>query len=138
MPAPGCPVVHFDHHSADYAADPPQLFRQLLTDAPVAWTDAYDGFWVVSRYEDVVRVVRDDETFSSVKDLDAPAGSYTGVSIPVRAPKSYPIELDPPELAKHRRMVLPRFSPLQAKQAEPRIRAYATWCIDRLITTGKI
>jgi cytochrome P450 len=138
MSVQGCPVVHFDHHSRDYAADPAGLFRHLLAEAPVAWTDAYGGFWVVSRYEDVVRIVRDDLTFSSRKDLSGPSGQYQGVSIPARPSKSYPIELDPPKLGKHRQLVLPRFSPAQAKRAEPRLRAYATWCIDRCVESGRI
>jgi cytochrome P450 len=32
---------------------------------PVARSDAYGGFWVVTRYEDVLRIAQDWRTFSS-------------------------------------------------------------------------
>ena len=50
---------------------PHDFFRQLRQEAPVWWheptehTPGGQGFWVVSRYDDVVTVFKDPETFSS-------------------------------------------------------------------------
>ena len=57
-------AVEFDHHSHDYAADPWSQYSKLRSECPVAWSEQYGGFWVVSRYEDVAAVARDDVTFS--------------------------------------------------------------------------
>ena len=50
---------------------PHEFFRHLRREAPVWWhaptehTPGGEGFWVVSRYNDVVHVFKDAETFSS-------------------------------------------------------------------------
>jgi len=41
-------VIEFDHHSAEYAADPVSVYREMRSRCPVAWTEAHDGFWVAS------------------------------------------------------------------------------------------
>ncbi|MGC4892239.1 cytochrome P450 [Micromonospora sp. DT31] len=43
-----------------------QLWRRVRRDAPVYWHPYKDtGFWVLSRYEDVVRVYKDNQHFTS-------------------------------------------------------------------------
>ena len=50
---------------------PHAFFRKLRDESPIYWHEATqyspggEGFWVVSRYEDCVKVMRDPETFSS-------------------------------------------------------------------------
>ena len=39
----------------------------------VAWSDEHGGFWVVTRYEDVLRVAQDWRTFSSAEGVNVPA-----------------------------------------------------------------
>jgi cytochrome P450 len=53
-----------------FASGPPhEAFRLLRQEAPVAWNEEpgshQQGFWSVTRYEDVARVNNDPETFSS-------------------------------------------------------------------------
>ncbi len=50
---------HFDPHSPELA---PRLYETLAPmreRCPVAHSDRYDGFWVVTRYEDVYEVAQD-------------------------------------------------------------------------------
>ncbi|MEO3856673.1 hypothetical protein [Acrocarpospora sp. B8E8] len=58
-----CPI-RFDPLSPEQLADPYPLYARLRREAPVCYAEAH-GLWVVSRYEDVLAVVRDTETFSS-------------------------------------------------------------------------
>lgn len=44
--------MSFDFHSGDYAARWPELTAAIRSSCPVAWTDEYDGFWVVTGYEE--------------------------------------------------------------------------------------
>src|SRR5690606_31659341 len=60
-----CPVVQFDHHSAEHAKDHVAIYRKLREETPVAWTEAHGGFWVLSSYQAVFEASRDDDTFSS-------------------------------------------------------------------------
>ena len=49
---------------------PWQTFDELRADSPVHWSDESapnSGFWSLTRYHDIVRVLRDTETYSSEK-----------------------------------------------------------------------
>jgi len=62
---PSCPVVSFDHNSPEHSADPVASYARLRADAPVAWTDAHGGYWVLSDYDAVFEAARNDAVFSS-------------------------------------------------------------------------
>src|SRR5256885_1588846 len=109
-------VEHFDHHSPELAEDCWPVYRALRERCPVAHSDAYGGFWGVSRYEDVAEIARDDYPFSSADGILLPGGNAGNI----------PIEMDPPEFQKYRRLLNPIFSPMKAKRVEPEIRAIAT------------
>ena len=50
---------------------PHATFQRLRLEDPVSWWDERDGagFWAVSRYDDLLRVSRDIETFTSSKGI---------------------------------------------------------------------
>ena len=48
-------LIDFDHHSPEFAADPEHYYR-LLHEAGPAWSEHYDGFWVLGRRDDVAVV----------------------------------------------------------------------------------
>lgn len=106
------PTVVFDHHSPEFREDPEGHYRELRESCPVSWTDSYDGFWITTRYADIARIARDDETFSSDRGPNPEAG--TAIVIP-RGPGivQYPIEADPPRSTPFRELV----NPLLAKDA---------------------
>jgi cytochrome P450 len=123
-------TVHFDHFSEEYAADPWAIFRELRDQCPVAWSETYGGFWVLSKYEDVKAVAFDDEAFSSAQSVTVPAK-------PPGSRLSIPIEVDPPLFLEYRRLLNPWFSPARAERMEPTIRAFVTELIDRFIERGR-
>jgi len=55
------PRVSFDFHSAEYAARWPELTAEIRAVCPVAWASEYDGFWVVTGYEEASTIARDAE-----------------------------------------------------------------------------
>ncbi len=61
--------IDFDPYSDDYFRDPYDTYRRLRDDAPVFQTDAYGGFYALSRYEDVAEAYRDVATFSSASGI---------------------------------------------------------------------
>jgi cytochrome P450 len=124
----------FDHHSEEYARNWRDINRNLRQTCPVAHSDAHDGFWVVSGYEDIADVARDDETFSSYQEYDD--GSKVGATIPVGPLRQVPIEMDPPESIAYRKLLNPLFTPAAVKKWEPFIREVTTFCIDRVIESG--
>jgi cytochrome P450 len=132
------PTVDFDHHSKGYAEDFSGVYRRIRAGCPIAWTDAYGGFWVISRYDDVARVARDDQTFSSRHDLPNDGTSYTGIVVPDVPNRSIPIEMDPPDFPKYRRILNPPFAPAAIERLRPRMRAFTDWCLDQCIERGEI
>jgi len=131
-------VVHFDHHSAEHAANPLHALADLRRDAPIAWSDAYGGFWIATRYEDVVQAARDSETFSSFNDLNMEDVAFSGVVIPPNPVRFLPLELDQPLLGKHRKMLAARMAPPRARNMQQTYEDWADYFIDQFITDGHV
>ncbi len=120
-------VTHFDHHSVDFAHTAIDTVNTLREQAPVAWSDAYDGFWVVTRHDLVSEGFRDFESFSSRKGASIPALSFGSTHIPT--------SMDPPQHAVYRRILTPWFSQTAMGKREPwmreRVRELVTGLRDR-------
>jgi cytochrome P450 len=129
------PVVDFDHNSPQHSADPVAVYARLRAEAPVAWTDAHGGYWVLSDYGAVFAAARDDELFSSAR------GPHGGEGLSNVIPKApvrlhIPVELDDPEHRSYRRILNPVTSPAAVAELEPMIRRWTTWFIDQVIEDG--
>src|SRR5690348_7439437 len=118
-------TVEFDHTSAEYARSWREVYADLRQRCPVAHTPAHDGYYVLTRYADVARAVKDDDTFSSFHD-PAPGSTYGGIIIPPVPNVSTPIEMDPPEFTPLRKLLNPFFSPNKADEWEPFTRDVTT------------
>ena len=136
MPKPT--PVDYDHHSPSYAAGAPGIHQALRASTPVAWSDAHDGFWVLSRYADVVAASRDDATFSSEHDLSGVGSRFQGVAIPAPPVHMIPLEIDPPAFNAYRRLLNPFFSPSAVEGWDGYITELVTACIDKWIEKGAI
>jgi len=103
-------IIDFDHHSEAYRANWARLADERLRDAPVAWTAAHGGYWVISKYEDVKRAVSDPETFTS--EHNSPGRPWSkGVLIPELPYVLALSESDPPVHTARRMIEAPFFAP---------------------------
>ncbi|UGQ12450.1 cytochrome P450 [Yinghuangia sp. ASG 101] len=118
----------FNHLSPDLAAELPDALARMRSMCPVAHSEEYGGFWVVTRYEDVVRVAQDWETFSSAHGLSVP-------SAPTHA-RHYPVQVDPPIQRVYKRLVNAFFTPAALAPWEQPIRELATRLIDGFADDG--
>jgi cytochrome P450 len=83
-------LVHsFDHWDPELAVDPQAVYQALRDQCPVAHSDRYDGFWVLSRHEDIEAAARDAATFSSSSVSIPLEIGMGGLPIP-------PLDQDPP------------------------------------------
>jgi len=64
-------TVDFDHHHPNHVINAVETYQRLRSEASVAWTPHHGGFWVVSRYADVMRLTTEPEAFLSTKTYDA-------------------------------------------------------------------
>lgn len=131
-----CPVVHFDHNSQEHSLDPVGSYRRLRETTPVAWTEAHQGYWVLSDYQSVFDAARDDEVFTSQR---TPSGGE-GLSVVIpKTPmhKHIPIELDPPEFRKYRKIINPITAPAATESMVAMVQKYVTWFVDEIIESGE-
>ena len=124
-------TVHFDHHAPDFAADPWPQLAHLRQTCPVARSDAYGGFWVVTGYEEIKQVAHDDATFSSAETILIPPKKNA-------SQKSIPIEMDAPEFIEYRKIMQTLFAPPAVERLGPVIEYYANHCIDQFIENGSV
>lgn len=120
------------------------IFARLRGEMPVAWIengDLHDPFWLVSRYEDVMRISKDNATF-----LNNPRGTVFGVKAGEELVKNITggsphlvqslVQLDAPIHPKYRRLTQDWFMPKNLGQMEDEIRQIATATVDRLVAAG--
>jgi cytochrome P450 len=120
---------HFDYLSADLAPALPATLARMRELCPVAHSDQYDGYWIVSSYEDVLRVAQHWETFSSAHGLS--------VTRTPRVVRNLPVEADPPEQRIFKRLINPFFTPAVVAGYEAATRDLVTRLIDEFIEDGQ-
>jgi cytochrome P450 len=119
---------HFDHLSDDLAQTMPATMARMRALCPVTHSDAHEGLWVVSGYEEALSVAQDWQSFSSAHGLSA-TKSRTLV-------RNLPVEADPPEQRVFKRLVSPYFTPAAVERWEAATRALVTQLIDDFIEDG--
>jgi len=110
------------------------IFDRLRKEAPVHWSprnDVFDGYWSVSRYQDIMAVDTNHEVFSSadgivLQTLEAKAESDK------RPRGSSFISMDPPGHDVQRKTVSPAVAPQNLQAMSPIIRAEAGKILDAL------
>ncbi len=100
------------------AANPYPFFKMLRENAPVVKFGGVLGLWVVSRYDDVCRILRDHETFSSRVDATSMRGEERPPSI---------LFDDPPVHTRMRGLISKAFTPKVIGEQRPAIQK---WCDD--------
>ncbi len=126
----------FDILDPDYVANPFPVWDDLRTSCPMAHTDRRGGSFLPTRYDDVVAIARNVETFSSSHvGVLPPDADFDGPDLlPAGVP---PISADPPEHTWTRRLLLPWFSPNRVDQYETKTRELCRELIDGFIAEGR-
>jgi cytochrome P450 len=125
----------FDVFDPDYVTDPYPIWDQLRTTCPVPHTDRYGGSWMTTTYQDVIRVARDPDAFSSRSvGVIPPPDDTEGDLFPAGLP---PIQADPPVHTWSRRLVLPWFSHDRVAGYEPYTRQLCRELLDGFASTGR-
>jgi cytochrome P450 len=117
-----------DSSNFDRNFDPHPQYRRLREEAPVHPTPL--GYWRVSRYADVVRVLR--ELPAGVRTT---AGHLPGVSEEMRE-GAFMLEQDPPTHTRLRKLVSKAFTPRATEQWRPRARALVDELLASVEATG--
>jgi cytochrome P450 len=130
--------VAFDHHTEAFASVPWRIVADLHSRDRVTWTDAHGGFWIISRYADVVRALRDWRTFSSRHDEPYSESVFGGQAIPQLSFQLSMAEMDPPDSLLYRQLLQPIFTPRRVQELKPHIRQITIDCLNQCLETGRI
>lgn len=116
--------------------EPWDVFELLQREAPVYRHPEPDGpgFWSVTRYEDVLAVLRDWQTFSS--EL---GGSATIETLPqdVLAARRNFMETDPPRHTQFRRIFAADFTPRSVRRYEPWLHELVLEVLEPALAKGE-
>jgi cytochrome P450 len=116
----------FDHYSPSQAADPYPVYETLRSQCPVAHAEAHGGFFTAANYDDVKAVVSTYGAFSSLG----------GTGVPKLGFPLLPIDLDPPEQTRFRKLLNPMFTVEAVSTLRPKIQGLADDLIDGFIERG--
>jgi len=117
---------------------PHHWFRALRERAPVYWhpgnATVGNGFWCVTRYEDVKEVSRNPQVYSSERG---------GTNIPdmpeegLQQVRAIMLNMDPPRHVQYRRLVQRGFTPRMIENLRPHIFERAKQIVDGVIERGR-
>ena len=123
-------------HIPDFDADVPEdfdsphaMFKELRGRCPVAYSDAMGGFWAVTKYEDIVRVLTDWRTFTTTIQNVVPRVATTQ-----RRP---PLHLDPPHNTPYRSAITRLMTPAKLAPWRSKIEAMVDELLTPLIERGE-
>ena len=103
---------------ATHAGEPWQMYDWIRDNEPLYW-DSHNAVWCVSRYDDVVKVAKDPDTFTSSEG-----------NVPGLPPDPSFINIDGPVHVARRKLVRNRFAPKAIAKLEDHIRASVIELLD--------
>ena len=140
----GCPVSHgaaaFNPFEDAYMQAPGDYLRWAREQEPVFWSPQL-GYWVVTRYEDVKAVFRDNLLFSPSIALEKITPATPEVLQILQshgfAMNRTMVNEDEPDHMERRRLLMDAFLPERLLTYEPTVRALARQYMDRFIDQGR-
>ena len=134
---PTCPF-HFNPLASPHLENPYPIYAQAREEAPVFFSPVH-GAWVVTRYEDVLTILRDPSRFSSSYRFRNPVDPTAEVLAELA---QIPSEIrllvneDPPTHRRTRALVSKAFSPKHVTAIAPRVHTIAHELIDQFCAVG--
>ena len=132
--------IDVDHQDREFVRNRHERLGELRSQCPVTYNEHYGGFWMVTDYESVAEVARDNETFAHRFDPDSSDGiSYKGICgipRPPQTPRMGVSEIDGPKHVDLRRAINPHMVTKAVEAGRARMEAVSAWFIDEVIESG--
>ena len=128
--------IDLSNHDLFVDHAPHEVFDVLREHAPVHWNPEpapRSGFWSITRYDDILRVLKDTATFSS---------EARGITLEDPTPEELDVrrnmlELDPPRHARWRKVLAPDFTPRAVGRWEEWLRGLTLRVLDDALPKGE-
>jgi len=121
-------MVHFDPYDHKIHDNPYPYYRELRDEAPLYYAEPYD-IYVLSRYADISRAVRDFKSFAN--------GRGTSVDVSKEQMPTV-LDSDPPDHTRLRRLMSGMFTPEAVKPLEETVRTMALDLLEPHLGNGKM
>jgi cytochrome P450 len=124
---------HFDLLSPALAADLHPTLARARAQCPVAHSDQHDGYWIATRYDDVLRIAQDWQAFSSELGITVPHNPQQATA----SIKVIPVAIDPPLHRTFKRLINGYFTPAVVAPWQEPTRALVNRLIDGFVERGE-
>jgi len=133
--------IRVNHQDPEWVVDRHANYARLRRECPVVFNEEHGGFWMVTDYESVAAVARDNETFAHKYELGAADGiDYHGICGVPRNPSTPRMgvsEIDGPEHADLRRVLNPHMVIKAVEASRERMAHVSSWFLDEIIEAGE-
>ena len=132
-------TIDFDHTSNAHAQVWPATYHALRDGCPHGWTESHGGYWVATRYNDILEVAQ-SSAIATEKVYDAETCQWRGGNVipPLPVQPVLPVEAGNDAWRSYRSFLNRRFSPTMAASHRPIASSVARSLIDRVIETGTL
>lgn len=120
---------HFDHITEAPHSELLDRFRVMREHCPIARSDQHEGFWVVSKYETIIKILREHNVFTSSEGVTIPP-------LPFQV-RGIPTESDRPQHTAYRAVFMPFLTPSAVAAYEPMVRHRVADLLDSFIADGR-
>jgi pimeloyl-[acyl-carrier protein] synthase len=124
--------INFNPMDPAFVADPYPTYHRLRTEDPVHHSPL--GFWVLTRYDDVVAALRDPRLVK--EPLAAFVAARFGAPVPAMGLSM--LDRDPPDHTRLRGLVSKAFTPRVVEGLRPRIQQIVDGLLDRAAERGSM
>lgn len=121
------PSQDWDPLDPETIRDPHSTYRKLRAQCPVAHSNQWNGFWALTKHEDILAAASNAKTFINSVQNVVPAVGYG---------KRIPLHSDPPAHTYYRRAMKAPFDEKNSATLEPAIRQITGSLLDPLIAHG--
>lgn len=134
-------TIHDDLMAIDVINDPHSYYRNLRDSDPIHWNVRWGG-WVLTRYNDVVEVLRDSERFSSdrmgylAKELSQE--EQEAIAPIFKVLSKWMVFRDPPMHTTLRMLLNKHFTPVAIERYRPMVRKIVERTLNKLIAAGSM
>jgi cytochrome P450 len=127
----------FDWRSQEFLRDPYRHYRAFRESNPIHF-NAERGAWMLTRYNDMVDVLRDHDRFSAERSGPAPQGAAAAVQRQLGdAPRSM-LGSDPPDHTRLRTLVNKAFTARTVERLRIRIQEIVDRLLDNVAANGEM
>ena len=133
-----------DHiQQSDFFADPYLAYDTIREQDPVHWSEIWQA-WIITRYDDVMRILRDSQRFSNEGRQQSLLNQFTAeqqaelMALEQHYAAGGLINSDPPKHTRLRALVSKAFTPRMVQEMTPRIQRLIDELIDSVVNTGQM